>query len=122
LKPATVDSLRSCVTSLSDRRVAFKVRGAAHSSGGQVLIDEGAVIDISGLRAVNRFDPERELISVQGGALWQDVVVALRPFGRIPMVWTNNLRTTVAGTLSVGGFGAPFVAPKMAPKRQPWTA
>jgi hypothetical protein len=39
-----------------------------------VLIGNGAVIDISGLRAVSRIDPERELISVQGGALWQDVL------------------------------------------------
>src|SRR5262249_13496949 len=64
LKPETVESLRSCVVWLSDRRIPFKVRGAAHSSGGQVLIGDGAVIDISALRNVSRTDPERELISV----------------------------------------------------------
>src|SRR6185503_4898952 len=100
LRPDSLDRLRSCVVWLSNHGIPFKVRAGGHSSGGQVLIERGAVVDITGLRSIGNFDAGAELLSVQGGALWEDVVTALRSFGRIPLVWTGNLRTTIAGTLS----------------------
>lgn len=105
LRPDGVNALRSSVRWLSDRRIPFTTRGSAHSSGGQVLIDRGAVLDLAGLSAIDGFDPGTEQIAAQGGARWHDVVTALAPLGRVPAVWTDNLQTTVAGTLSVGGFG-----------------
>lgn len=105
MRPDSVAKLRACAVSLQDRRIPFKVRGGGHSSGGQVLIDRGVVIDITGLCAIVKFDPAAERLSIQGGATWWDVVTTLRQFNRIPVVWTDNLKTTVAGTLAVGGFG-----------------
>lgn len=100
--PTTIDGLQATLVWLRDRRVPYKVRGAAHSSGGQTLTTS-AVVELRGISRIVHDDGET--ITVEGGATWQQVVDALGPSGRRPPVLTDNLRTTVAGTLSVGGFG-----------------
>jgi FAD/FMN-containing dehydrogenase len=62
-------------------------------------------VDMSGLAAVLADDPAGETITVEGGCHWLAVAEALHGQGRRPRVLTDNPRTTVAGTLAVGGFG-----------------
>jgi hypothetical protein len=105
LSPSTLTELVMCVSFLKEQSIPYKVRGAAHSSGGQVLTDEAAVIEISGLSRILEDHPEEEKVVVEGGIWWQQLSEHLQTQGRRPVVLTDNLRTSVAGTLSVGGFG-----------------
>jgi FAD/FMN-containing dehydrogenase len=105
LSPATLDQLIACVIFLKEQSIPYKVRGAAHSSGGQVLTDQGAVIELSALSRILKDHPDEERISIEGGIWWQQLAEFLHTQGRRPIVLTDNLRTSVAGTLSVGGFG-----------------
>ena len=105
LKPATLDQLVACVVFLKHHLIPYKTRGSAHSSGGQVLIEQGAVLDLSGLSQIVQDYPEQDEIWVDGGIWWLDVAEYLHHHRRRPVVLTDNYRTTVAGTLSVGGFG-----------------
>ncbi|MCE9574184.1 MAG: FAD-binding oxidoreductase [Deltaproteobacteria bacterium] len=104
LGPRDLAQLIACVRFLADARVAYVVRGTAHSSGGQPL-GVGAVIDLTAMSRILADRPEAEELELEGGALWRDAVLQLAPQGRRPLVLTNNLRTTVGGTLAVGGFG-----------------
>jgi cytokinin dehydrogenase len=80
------------------------IRGAAHSQGGQSLSEKGILIDMSALNRVETIS--RDSIWVQAGATWSELVGETLEKGLIPPVLTNNLSSTVGGTLSVGGIGA----------------
>ena len=102
LAPRSTGELAALVAELSARGLPFTVRGTAHTAGGQTL-SEGVVIDTRGLARIVADRPD-ELV-VEAGALWLDVVRHLYPQGRRPTALTDNLRTTVGGTLALGGFG-----------------
>ncbi len=105
LRPASLDQLTACVQRIHQAGVPWKVRGTAHSAGGQVLSDGGVIVDMRGLDRVLQIDRERLQVCVEGGATWLALMHALAPHGLRPVVLTDNLRMTVAGTLSVGGIG-----------------
>ncbi|PIE18511.1 MAG: hypothetical protein CSA66_04695 [Proteobacteria bacterium] len=105
LQPANQDQLAACLRALSARRIPFKVRGNGHSSGGQVLIEDGVVVDLRRLRRIVRDDPAAQEITVEAGCFFEEIANVLVSQGR----WLPNLlmdwRTTVGGSLVVGGFG-----------------
>jgi cytokinin dehydrogenase len=105
LRPSTFDQLAATVDFLNEASISYKVRGTAHSAGGQVLFDEGAVLDLTLLNNIVEDSPETEQITVEGGISWLSLAQYLRPQGRRPITLTDNLRTTIGGTLAVGGFG-----------------
>jgi FAD/FMN-containing dehydrogenase len=55
-----------------DYDLEIAVRGGGHNVAGTALCDDGIVIDLSGMRAV-QVDPAGSTAWVQGGALWADV-------------------------------------------------
>src|ERR1044071_2095211 len=105
LRPATFDQLLATVAFLNEASIPYKVRGSAHSAGGQVLFDEGAIIDLTALTRIVDDAPQSEEITVEGGISWLSLAHYLRPQNRRPVALTDNLRTTIGGTLAVGGFG-----------------
>jgi FAD/FMN-containing dehydrogenase len=104
LRPRDAGELVDCVRALGRAGLPYAVRGTAHSSGGQALATT-AVVDLRGLDRVLADDPDAEEITVEGGIVWGGVVDALRATGRRPVSIIANFRSTVAGTLAVGGFG-----------------
>jgi hypothetical protein len=105
LRPATFDQLLATVAFLNEASIPYKVRGSAHSAGGQVLFDEGAIIDLTALTRIVDDATQSEEITVEGGISWLSLAHYLRPQNRRPVALTDNLRTTIGGTLAVGGFG-----------------
>ncbi len=105
LRPRTQAELDASVAILTARGVPFKLRGANHCSGGQTLIEGGAVIDTRGLRRIVEDRPDAGEIVVEAGATWLQICQALRPSRRAPPNLTMNWRTTVGGALMTGGFG-----------------
>jgi len=101
IEPGSVTELAAAMRALGERTIGYKLRGAGHSSGGQVLIEGGVVIELSGLRGIV---DHGDTVDVLGGTTWLEVAEHLHPRRR-PPVLTDNLRTTVAGTLAVGGIG-----------------
>ena len=79
------------------------VRGAGHTMGGQSLVHRGIALNMRGLNRLG--DIEGETIWVQGGVLWRDLVKHVLPHGYLPPVLTNNLHTTVGGTIAMSGVG-----------------
>ena len=104
LAPASVNELATIVTKLASSNTSFVVRGAAHTAGGQTVTD-GVLVVTRGLRGIVADRPECDELVVEAGALWLDVVRHLSPQGRRPTALTDNLRTTIGGTLALGGFG-----------------
>ena len=60
-------------------------------------------MDTRGLSAIGEFDGET--MRVEGGVLWRNLVRRALWRGYLPRVLTNNLETTVGGTISTAGLG-----------------
>ncbi len=105
LSPRTLEQLAECLRHLAATGRPYKLRGAAHSSGGEVLTDGGAVVDLGALSGIVADDPGAEEITVLGGTTWLAAWEHLATQGRRPLALTDNARTTIAGTLSMGGLG-----------------
>ena len=76
------------------------VRGGGHNGPGLGSVDDGLVIDLSDMRAV-QVDAARREVRVEGGCLWRDVDAATNPHGLA--VPTGFISSTGVGGLTLGG-------------------
>lgn len=86
-----------------DKRIALAIRGGGHNIAGSALCDDGLVIDLSGMRAV-QIDPRRRRAYVEGGATLHDFDHEAQSFGLATPLGINST-TGVAGLTLGGGFG-----------------
>ena len=101
--PESADDVLQVIRWANQSNCPVYVRGAGGTHGGQTLTSRGIVLDIRGLNRLG--DIEGETIQVQSGVMWRDLVAHVLPHGYLPKVLTNNLDTTVGGTLATGGLG-----------------
>ena len=101
LRTTSAEQVAASLAYLAGRRLPYKLRGAAHSPGGEVLSEGGAVVDLGGLSGIVAEGDDE--ITALGGTTWLALWERLAPTGRRPLGLTTNPRVTVAGLLSVGG-------------------
>lgn len=102
LRPADAADVQRAVrfAAVSGRRVA--VRGGGHSAAGLSTVDDGIVIDLRHLRAVEMLSGNR--VRVGGGALWRQVVETLGPHG-LAISSGDTADVGVGGLTLSGGIG-----------------
>ena len=83
-----------------DNKLPVAVRGGGHNGGGLGLVDDGLVIDLSGIKYV-RVNTKDNTIRVGGGNLWGEVDHATHAFGLA--VPAGIISTTGVGGLTLGG-------------------
>lgn len=94
-------------------KVPVAIAGARHSMGGHSIAPDGIVID---MRPFNRItlDDARDIMTVQAGAIWADVIQYLDARGRSVEIMQSNSSFTVGGSLSVNCHGWQFGRPPIA--------
>jgi hypothetical protein len=97
---ADVADVITCVNFARENEVLLAIRGGGHNGGGLGLVDDGLVIDLSGLSGV-RVDPQEHTVRVEGGATWGEVDHASHAFGLA--VPTGIISTTGVAGLTLGG-------------------
>ena len=102
-RPADPETVARIMAWANQTRTPVTAHGLGHSQGGQGLAEGGVLLDLTKLNRVAACG--ERTIDVEAGATWRDVVRKTLPAGRAPRVLTNNLDTTVGGTLSTGGIG-----------------
>ena len=83
-----------------DEGLDIAIRGGGHNGGGLGSVDNGLIIDLSGMRGV-RVDPEARTVVAAGGALLGDVDHATHTFGLATP--GGIISTTGLGGLGLGG-------------------
>src|SRR3954452_3391244 len=76
------------------------VRGGGHNGGGLGVVDDGVVIDLSGMAEVF-VDTASDTVRVGGGATWAEVDAATNAHGRATPA--GMISTTGVGGLTLGG-------------------
>ncbi len=98
----TEDVVRS-VKFAREQGLALSVRGGGHSVAGNALVDDGLVVDLSGMRDVS-VDPEQRVAHAGGGATWGDFDTATHAHG-LATTGGQISSTGIAGLTLGGGFG-----------------
>lgn len=93
------------------RRVS--IAGARHSMGGHTIYPGGIVVDMLPWNRM-QLDETRNVLTVQSGALWKDVLEYLDPRGRSVAVMQSNHSFSVGGSLSVNCHGWQYDRPPIA--------
>jgi FAD/FMN-containing dehydrogenase len=101
---AAIDMLRRLLREAKEQRVSISIAGARHSMGGHTFTPEGIVVDMLPLRAM-ALDRERQILQVQAGAKWEDVIPFLGAHGLSVSVMQSDSPFTVGGSLSVNCHG-----------------
>jgi FAD/FMN-containing dehydrogenase len=97
---ADVADVITSVNFACENEVLLAIRGGGHNGGGLGIVDDGLVIDLSGLSGV-RVDPQERTVRVEGGATWGAVDHATHAFGMA--VPTGIISTTGVAGLTLGG-------------------
>lgn len=89
------------------------IAGARHSMGGHTIASGGIVVDMRPWKEM-RLDAERNLLHVQSGATWEEIIPYLDRHGKSVAVMQSNNSFTVGGSLSVNCHGWSYNQPPIA--------
>jgi FAD/FMN-containing dehydrogenase len=95
--------VRTAVDFARNHGVPLAVRGGGHNIAGSALVNDGLVIDLSGMRSV-QVAPHRMRAWVEGGALLRDLDHEAQAYGLATPLGINST-TGVGGLTLGGGFG-----------------
>ena len=94
-----------------NRRVS--IAGARHSMGGHTIYPDGIVIDMLPWNHME-LDEGRNILNVQAGAIWKDIIKYLDERGRSVAVMQSNNSFSVGGSISVNCHGWQYGRPPIA--------
>jgi FAD/FMN-containing dehydrogenase len=110
---AAQPALRELLKQADSDRVHVSIAGARHSMGGQTIAPGGIRVNMLPLKSVE-LDENSDLLHVDAGALWADVIPYLDHHGRSIEVMQSDNSFTVGGSLSVNCHGWQYRRPPIA--------
>jgi FAD/FMN-containing dehydrogenase len=103
VRPVNADDVAAAVAFARDHGLPLAIRGGGHNGGGLGTVDEGVVIDLSGLKSIE-VDANTRTVRVGGGCTWGEVDAATGEYGLATP--SGIISTTGVGGLTlVGGLG-----------------
>jgi FAD/FMN-containing dehydrogenase len=99
----SVADVQAVVNFAREQGLEIAVRGGGHNAAGLAVVDDGLVIDLTVMNAV-QVDPDQRLAHVGGGATWGDFDAATQEHG-LAATGGAISSTGVAGLTLGGGIG-----------------
>jgi len=94
--------IRAALQRARDGGVKVSIAGFRHSMGGQTIAPDGMVLNMLGH---GRMQLDDDVLTVQSGATWKEVVEYLEPRGRSVAVMQSDSPFSIGGSLSVNCHG-----------------
>src|SRR5262249_4622897 len=94
------DDVAKVIAFAGANNLPLAVRGGGHNGAGLGTIDDGVVLDLSGLKSIE-VDPGAQTVRVGGGCLWGEVDAATNEHGLATP--SGIISTTGVGGLTLGG-------------------
>ena len=110
---AAQTSLRGVLELAKAGGLHISIAGARHSMGGQTIAPGGIRVNMLPLKSM-KLDEQTDLLHVDAGALWADVIPYLDRHGRSIEVMQSDNSFTVGGSLSVNCHGWQYGRPPIA--------
>ena len=102
--PDSVDELASAVVNATRAGKSVAIAGGRHAMGGQQFGEASVLIDTRALNRVLAFDPDRGIVTAEGGILWPALLDYLaRAQSGDRRQWGIVQKQTGADRLSLGG-------------------
>ena len=102
--PDSVDELASAVVNAASAGKSVAIAGGRHAMGGQQFGEASVLIDTRALDRVLAFDPDRGIVTTEGGILWPALLDYLaRAQSSDRRQWGIVQKQTGADRLSLGG-------------------
>ncbi len=115
--PSNVDEaerkLRELLHRAQESGLHVSIAGARHSMGGQTIYPGGININMRPLNGMG-LDEARNLLHVQAGATWAEIIPYMDKHGRSIQVMQSDNAFTVGGSLSVNCHGWQYGRPPVA--------
>lgn len=99
----TVDDIKNTVLKAKKYSVPITVCGTKHSMGGQSIPNNGIRIDTSQYN--NIISLNDNIVTVESGLLWYELIKYLNTFGLSPITLQSYSSFSIGGTISVNGHG-----------------
>lgn len=103
VRVVSIDEAAVVVRFASYNDIPFTVRSGGVSTSGASTTHGGIVLDMSHLRKVHVY-PDTRIVTVQGGALWEDVDTAASQY-KLAVVGSTLNQIGAAGATLGGGYG-----------------
>lgn len=104
IRPTSLDSLQDALHTARRDNLAVSIAGGRHAMGGQQFGSQMLLLDMKRMNAMTRFDRERGLLTVQGGAEWPEIMEYLqREQNADPQPWAIREKQTGVDRVSIGG-------------------
>ena len=107
------DELRELLLKAQAAHLRVSIAGARHSMGGQTIYPGGIAINMLPFKGM-KLDEDKNLLHVQAGAKWADIIPYLDQYGRSVAVMQSDNSFTVGGSLSVNCHGWQYDRPPIA--------
>lgn len=103
LKPANDIDIQKMAEFCLEKKIKLTMRGMGGSAYGQSQQLEGIIIDSSSMK--NMLWLSQDLVQIEPGATWKDVLDFTIQSNRTPYILPDTLVTTVGGHANAGGVG-----------------
>lgn len=103
VRAASTDDVATAIATAREHDLPLSVRGGGHHVTGIALVDDGLVVDLSGMDEVS-IDPESHTAQVGPGARVADVLGPAQEYGLSPVVG-SAAQNGIAGSTLAGGIG-----------------
>jgi FAD/FMN-containing dehydrogenase len=107
------EQLRELLLRAQSSHLHVSIAGARHSMGGQTIYPGGILINMLPFKSM-KLDEDKNLLHVQAGAKWADIIPYLDQHDRAIEVMQSDNSFTVGGSLSVNCHGWQYGRPPIA--------
>ncbi len=107
VRPKTTEHIAEIMRLANEYRIPVIPRGGATwGFGGTIPVKGGIILDLTGLNRIVHFDEKNGLLTVECGAVWEDIMHFLRETRwKLPTYPSSALSSTVGGWAATGGIG-----------------